>query len=51
MEEMLEKIQQKQKKLIQLYFCETSKQKKEEIRKQLYLLSLQYIEISKKMIQ
>jgi len=49
MEELLEKIQKKQNELIEKYFKEKSPEKKEEIRKQLYLLCNKYIELGKKL--
>lgn len=47
MEELLEQIQKGQNRLIEQYFVETSAQKKEEIRKKLFILSKKYAEISK----
>ena len=49
MEELLKKIQKKQNQLIEQYHIEQSNEKKETIRKQLYLLCNDYIKISKKL--
>lgn len=47
MEELLEQIQKEQNELIEQYFLEISVQKKDEIRKKLFILSKKYVEISK----
>ena len=50
-EELLVKIQNKQNELMEKYHKETSPQKKEKIKKQLYLLCNKYLEISKRRLE